>query len=406
MTAVRFDSVSLAACPASSPSGWGSFWESCRLTSRGLRAGSKIHAEAFEMTRLRSVLHLATCQRIVNRAGSVCSLSSVPTSRGALVWAVAVFGLICVPGLVLVGIVGAEGDLFVRSLLFAVIVMMVVVAIASCVARVFDATRWRAVGEGSVVVANVATSEQGIGFGKALLTEIARLADDEGRTLVLTVRAENLPATRLYRSVGFITEPAIKVRSEQVAMIRRSTSATRSARSKTELLPGLLVSGCVASVTAVLIGTTTVSGPTRIAVASGLCLLCAAAIVDFRAFRLPNRFLLGAAVLAALAAYFAGVVDSALAASVMGAAPFLLVHLADPSALGFGDVKFAAVAGALIAPWWWPAAVLMAVVALAVACAMRLARSSGPHALGPSLLTGTLVALLVSIVLVQKGLVA
>jgi leader peptidase (prepilin peptidase) / N-methyltransferase len=95
-----------------------------------------------------------------------------------------------------------------------------------------------------------------------------------------------------------------------------------------------------------------------------------------------------------------------LAASVMGAAPFLLVHLADPSALGFGDVKFAAVAGALIAPWWWPGAVLMAVVALAVACAMRLARPSGPHALGPSLFIGTLVALLVSIVLVQKGLVA
>jgi leader peptidase (prepilin peptidase)/N-methyltransferase len=156
----------------------------------------------------------------------------------------------------------------------------------------------------------------------------------------------------------------------------------------------------------VLVGATTVSGPTRIAVASGLCLLCAAAIVDIRAFRLPNRFLLVAAVLAALAAYFAGAVDSALAAPVMGAAPFLLVHLADPSALGFGDVKFAAVAGALIAPWWWPAAVLMAVVALAVACAMRLARPSGPRALGPSLFIGTLVALLVSIVLVQKGLVA
>lgn len=145
------------------------------------------------MTRLRSVLHLATCQRIVNRAGSVCSLSSVPTSRGALVWAAALAGLICVPGLVLVGIVGAEGDLFIRSLLFAVIVMMVIVAIASCVARVFDATRWRAVGQGSIVVANVAAFEKGVGFGNALLTEIARLADDEGLTLVLTVRGGKPP---------------------------------------------------------------------------------------------------------------------------------------------------------------------------------------------------------------------
>jgi leader peptidase (prepilin peptidase)/N-methyltransferase len=303
-------------------------------------------------------------------------------------------------------IVGAEGDLFVRSLLFAVIVTMVVVAIASCVTRVLDATRWRAVGEGSVIVANVAASEKGVGFGTALLTEIARLADDEGRTLVLTVRAENLPATRLYRSVGFTTEPAIKVRSDQVAMVRRNTSATRSARSKTELLPGLLMSGCAASVTAVLLGTTTVSDPTRIAVASGLCLLCAAAIVDIRAFRLPNRFLAVAAVLAVLAAYSSGTVGSALAATVMAAAPFLLVHLADPSALGFGDVKFAAVAGALIAPWWWPAAGLIALVALALTSAARAIRPSGQRALGPSLIAGMAAALLISIVLVEKGLVA
>lgn len=358
------------------------------------------------MTRLRSVLHLATCQRIVNRAGSVCSLSSVPTSRGALVWAAALAGLICVPGLVLVGIVGAEGDLFIRSLLFAVIVMMVIVAIASCVARVFDATRWRAVGQGSIVVANVAAFEKGVGFGNALLTEIARLADDEGLTLVLTVRAENLPATRLYRSVGFIAEPAVKVRSGQVAMVRRSMCATRSARSKTELLPGLLVSGCVASVTAVLIGTTTISDPTRVATVAGVCLLCAAAVVDMRAFRLPNRFLAVAAVLAVLAAYFSGSVGSALAAAVMAAAPFLLVHLADPSALGFGDVKFAGVAGALIAPWWWPAAGLIALAALALASVARAIRASGQRALGPSLFAGTAAALLISIVLVEKGLVA
>ncbi|MGK2886395.1 MAG: GNAT family N-acetyltransferase [Rhodococcus sp. (in: high G+C Gram-positive bacteria)] len=357
------------------------------------------------MSRSRSMLHLGTCERMMNRPSAVCSLSSVPTARGAFASAVVLAGLICVPGLTLVEIAGADGNLVPRLALLAVVLAMVGAGIASCVRRILDANRWGGVGARSIVVANVAVSERGVGLGRILLTEIALLADDDGRTLVLTVRTDNVAATRLYRSVGFTDEPSVKVRSGQIAMIRRSPSAVRSDQWD-EHLSAALVAGCAMSVVAVLVGATTVSGPTRIAVATGLCLLCAAAIVDVRAFRLPNRFLLVAAVLAALAAHFAGAVDSALAASVVGAAPFLLVHLADPSALGFGDVKFAAVAGALIAPWWWPAAVLMAVVALAVACAMRLARPSGPRALGPSLFIGTLVALLVSIVLVQKGLVA
>jgi leader peptidase (prepilin peptidase)/N-methyltransferase len=315
-------------------------------------------------------------------------------------------GLIFVPGLILVEIAGADGSLFARVVLLAVVLAMVGAGIASCVGRIFDANRWGGVGARSIVVANVAVSERGVGLGRSLLTEITRLADDDGRTLVLAVQTDNVAATRLYRSVGFTDEPSVKVRSGQIAMIRSSPSAVRSARPSDEHLSAALGAGCAMSVVAVLVGATTVSGPTRIAVAAGLCLLCAAAIVDIRALRLPNRFLVVAAVLAALAAYFAGAVDSALAASVTGAAPFLLVHLVDPSALGFGDVKFAAVAGALIAPWWWPAAVLMALVAVTVACVTRLTRPSGPHALGPSLLTGTLVALLVSIVLVQKGLVA
>jgi leader peptidase (prepilin peptidase)/N-methyltransferase len=406
VTVLRTDAVRQVSGSGWPPSSWWSFWESSRITPRRLIAGSGVHSYAFEMSRSRSMLHLATCERMMGRPGAVCSLSGVPTARGALASAFALAGLICAPGLMLVEIAGADGNLFACLALLAVVLAMVGAGIASCVRRIFDANRWGGVGTRLTVVANVAVSERGVGLGRTLLTEIARLADDDGRTLVLTVRTDNVAATRLYRSVGFTDEPSVKVRSGQIAMIRRSPSAVRSARPWDEHLAGALVVGCAVSVVAVLVGATTVSGPTRIAVASGLCVLCAATIVDVRAFRLPNRFLLVAAVLAALAAYFGGAVDSALAASVMGAAPFLLVHLADPSALGFGDVKFAAVAGALIAPWWWPGAVLMAVVALAVACAMRLARPSGPHALGPSLFIGTLVALLVSIVLVQKGLVA
>lgn len=357
------------------------------------------------MSRSRSMLHLATCERIMGRPSAVCSLSSIPSARGTLASAVALAGLICVPGLVLAEIAGADGNLFARIALLAVVWVMVGAGIASCVRRIFDANRWGGVGARSIVLANVAVSERGVGLGRTLLTEVARLADDDGRTLVLTVRMDNVAATRLYRSVGFTDEPSVKVRSGQIAMIRRSLSAVPSARPWGEHLYAVLVAACAMSVVAVLIDATTVSRPTSIAVAAGLCLLCSAAIVDVRAFRLPNRFLLVAAVLAALAAYFAGAVDSALAASVMGAAPFLLIHLADPSALGFGDVKFAAVAGALIAPWWWPAAVLMALIALAFACAVRLARPSGPHPLGPSLFAGMLVALLVSLVLDQNGFV-
>ena len=181
---------------------------------------------------------------------------------------------------------------FARLAQLAVVLAMVGAGIASCVRRIFDANRWCGIGARSIVVANVAVSERGVGLGRTLLTEIAQLADDDGRTLVLTVRTDNGAATRLYRSVGFTDEPSVKVRSGQIAMIRRSPSAVRSARPWDEHLSAALVAGCAMSVVAVLVGATTVSGPTRIAVASGLCLLCAAAIGDVRAFRLPNRFLL------------------------------------------------------------------------------------------------------------------
>ena len=112
------------------------------------------------MSRSRSMLHLATCERMMGRPGAVCSLSGVPTARGALASAFALAGLICVPGLMLVEIVGADGNLFACLALLAVVLAMVGAGIASCVRRIFDANRWGGVGTRSIVVANVAVSEQ------------------------------------------------------------------------------------------------------------------------------------------------------------------------------------------------------------------------------------------------------
>ena len=96
---------------------------------------------------------------------------------------------------------------------------------------------------------------------------------------------------------------------------------------------------------------------------------------------------------------------SALLGIVVSAAPFVLPHLLDPSALGFGDVKFAAAAGAVVAIVWWPAVPVIAVVALASALAVRLVRPGGPRAFGPNLMAGTLLASLVATSLVSKGIV-
>ncbi|MEP1123700.1 MAG: prepilin peptidase [Ilumatobacter sp.] len=138
---------------------------------------------------------------------------------------------------------------------------------------------------------------------------------------------------------------------------------------------------------------------------AGLGALARASLVDIRELRLPNFWTAFALISGVAGSVVGSSGPSALLGIIVSAVPFLLLHLLDPSALGFGDVKFAAAAGAVIAIVWWPAASVIAVVALASALVVRLVRPSGPRAFGPNLMAGTLFASLVATSLVSKGIV-
>ena len=408
VSAVRTDTIRVTANGKSATlASWWTFWAPSRLSPRQVFDGSAIHAADFEMSRFRSVLHLITCERIVIRSGAVCSLSRVPTRRAMLVATFSLAASICVPGLALVAIVGAEGNFMVRLALLIALCLLAVVGIASSIRQVFDAHLWRGFGGRGIVIANVAVRTRGVGRGRGLLSEVARIADQEGCTMLLAVRASNVAAVGLYGTLGFVDDPNVAVRAGHVAMVRPPSTADGATMFRLVDSPvaAATVTGCVAVATYLSVAATSISWPTRVALVCALGLLCLASLVDVKTLRLPNRFVAGAAVFIALALSLAESWDSAFVATGMAAAPFLLIHLVDPSAFGFGDVKFAAAAGALLATWWWPAAVVMVVVALGCACAARLFRPVGPLPFGPSLFAGTLNAVVLSIVLVEKGLV-
>ncbi|MEL6894245.1 MAG: hypothetical protein AAFP84_21820, partial [Actinomycetota bacterium] len=81
----------------------------------------------------------------------------------------------------------------------------------------------------------------------------------------------------------------------------------------------------------------------------------------------------------------------------------LLIHLADPTALGFGDVKFAAVSGGLIASIAWSAAALVPLVALVFAAARRLGGHRDARPFAPDLMLATTVGLIAATALRSTG---
>ncbi|MGW4324908.1 prepilin peptidase [Nocardia sp. NPDC004573] len=144
-----------------------------------------------------------------------------------------------------------------------------------------------------------------------------------------------------------------------------------------------------------------------------LTLWCAALTVfDLRERRLPNG-LTGSGALTVLGyGLYTGQFTAALLGAALLSAPYLLVHLAAPGALGAGDVKLAAMLGGAAAlggtgPWVWAALgapALTACVALGtLACRAvfgpypddpRTGAVTVPH--GPAMCLATLLALLSS----------
>ncbi|WP_039798942.1 prepilin peptidase [Nocardia araoensis] len=135
-------------------------------------------------------------------------------------------------------------------------------------------------------------------------------------------------------------------------------------------------------------------------------------VFDLRERRLPNRWTGWGALTVLGYALYTEQLTAALLGALLLAAPYLLVHLAAPAALGAGDVKLAVMLGGAAAlggarPWVWAALgapALTACVALgALAC--RGVRGWGaadpgdrgltvPH--GPAMCLATVLALLPS----------
>ena len=104
-------------------------------------------------------------------------------------------------------------------------------------------------------------------------------------------------------------------------------------------------------------------------------LAVAAGWPDLRERRIPNRVVLAglvATVVIALAVAFGGdrpVVGTVVGGAAMAGGMMLVLHLARPSSLGFGDVKLAAVLGALLGVVHWSLAAIMLGVASLIGAA-------------------------------------
>jgi leader peptidase (prepilin peptidase)/N-methyltransferase len=165
----------------------------------------------------------------------------------------------------------------------------------------------------------------------------------------------------------------------------------------------LVVAGAAAAVavTAAWIPATGYALATTLSVA----VLTVAAMVDVVEHRLPDA-LVGVAVAPVIVAMGWGWVTgdaavttgAALGAAVVGG-PLLVTHLVSPAGMGFGDVKAGTVLGAALGLVSVQVAVLALVLGLAGAAAAALAMRRRSIALGPGLVAGAAVALVVANVL-------
>jgi leader peptidase (prepilin peptidase) / N-methyltransferase len=164
-----------------------------------------------------------------------------------------------------------------------------------------------------------------------------------------------------------------------------------------------IAAGVSAAVVAAAVAALWVS-ETAGAVATGLSVLVlvAAALVDAIEHRLPNA-LVGAAavpvVVAMAIAWVSGtteVVWGALAGAAFLAGPLLLTHLVSPAGMGFGDVKAGAVLGAALGLINVQLAVLALMLGLFGSAVWALAARRRSIALGPGLVGGAVVALIVA----------
>jgi leader peptidase (prepilin peptidase) / N-methyltransferase len=140
-----------------------------------------------------------------------------------------------------------------------------------------------------------------------------------------------------------------------------------------------------------------------IPIASGLVItmVMPAVLVDTQERRLPDVWIAAAAILLLVAlglTWSAGSMSPSLAALAVGttlmAGPVLVLHLASPTSMGFGDVKLAMVLGGAVGFLDWKLAIPALALAAGSTATVGLCTRAKYMAFGPGLVGGALVALL------------
>lgn len=349
-----------------------------------------VHARAFETSRLRSLLHLATSGRLVVSEGAICSLGRIPSTRAGRLSFVVLVVLVATPALA-ASISPGTLSLAGRLLWLALSAILTVVAVVASARRFTVSRRWGRDRSDGVEVANLASARSGHGDAGRLLDAVVDHADRCCDRLLLRVRPSNEVALHLYRSRGFTALPNHESASE--IWMERATPSTRA-------LPRFaLYDVSVLAIPILALAAMLIAGRATFLVVVTACALVAlafAALVDRRSGRLPNALVAAAAGLGAVACDAADTGAAAILGVTVAATPLLIMHLAASSALGFGDVKFAASAGIVVAAQHWPSAVSVPLLALLIALASRFAGRQRERPFGPALLVGAAVAVAVA----------
>jgi leader peptidase (prepilin peptidase)/N-methyltransferase len=359
---------------------------------------SDIHARAFGCTRRRSLLRLIAAGTLITNGGAICSVSQVVSTKVGLIWLSMLAGLTIVPGAALV-LAGDDALSPLGGLVFlAVAIAMTAAAMVRAARLSALSMRWK-LGRGPTFeVTNLASAVPGRGDARHLLDTVAAGAEQLGARLLLRVSPSNDRAIRLYRSAGYIEWPT-PGRNNELVMERGATSNVEPAHER-KVARFAIASSMVCAV-GLIAAVSPPSAVVLVCVAAAAAMLGSAAVVDLRIGCLPNSYVLLAGFFGALACDAA---DTGVAPAVLGpviaASPLLLMHLIDPSALGFGDVKFAAAAGVVVASIAWPAAVVVPLLALCIAVVDHWVRPAGPRPFGPALAIAVASALVVASLMV------
>lgn len=160
----------------------------------------------------------------------------------------------------------------------------------------------------------------------------------------------------------------------------------------------ILFAGCVVWLIAVMYAE--IDLPTTVLLVASVAALSRAAVHDLALQLLPNRLVVPALALALVAGVVEGSPVAAIVGGLLVAAPFLAIHLTDPAAMGFGDVKAAAAAGVVLGVVVPTVGPLVGVIAVMIGTAVgRLRAGPGPRALGPTIVAGAGVAAAIGVAL-------